>query len=317
VSASSPTISVIVPTFARNKLLGRCLASIVECERDDLEVLVGDNNPGFGARPVVDELGDLRIRYIGNERNIGPIQNIYNLLCAATGEWIFCITDDDVILPGGLEKVLEVVRAEPDVGIIMSALRCCDESGNFLQVYQTSSIAGKLAAGTTALRHLVPAAHVLSAIVFRKRWAELEEMRRHFDSLYPQMFLVGGILKNHPGFYINETIVAHTQGNRVYWSYSDDYMFNSRLQLVYDLLPGERWRRERSDLRRQLIEEVARAHVPHAFAQSLSHGVRHQLLILRNMHVVCSRHYWFALTGALLSALLRRLSRGRTRNDRT
>ena len=123
------------------------------------------------------------------------------------------------------------------------------------------------------------------------------------------MYLVGAILKHHPGYYLDECIVGHTQGNLVHWEYSGDYMFSTKLRMYNELLPGETWKLARTALTRRLLEEVVCAHIPHAFSQSVAKGLGHQLAIIRNRDVSFSAHYWVTLIRRILLFAKKRLDR--------
>ena len=117
-----PSVSVIIPTHNRAKLLSRAVKSVLLQTYKDIEVIVVDDASDDATLEVVEEMisEDKRIRCIqlktslggGGARNIG-IKN-------ALGNYISFLDDDDEWLPQKLERQLPFVDKYSVVGCLSS-----------------------------------------------------------------------------------------------------------------------------------------------------------------------------------------------------
>lgn len=102
----TPFISVIVPVYNMEKLVGRCLRSIVSQSFKDIELLVIDDGSTDGSGEVIGQFvaTDPRVRCF-SELNSG-VSAARNLgLNNAEGEYIMFIDADDEIAPGYLQNI--------------------------------------------------------------------------------------------------------------------------------------------------------------------------------------------------------------------
>jgi len=98
-------ISVLLAAFCGEKYIAEQIASILpQLEKND-ELLVSDDSPeGHTAtRYIVQSFNDPRIRYMKGPRQ-GVIKNVEFLLEQARGDILVLCDQDDVWLPGKLEK---------------------------------------------------------------------------------------------------------------------------------------------------------------------------------------------------------------------
>lgn len=103
---ADPTISVIVPTYRRERLLGLTLPSYLQPETFEL-IVVDDCSPD-GTAAVVQRLAeaDTRIRYIRSERNLKQTHAKNLGIEAARAPFVYFGDDDSVLLPGSLAKLV-------------------------------------------------------------------------------------------------------------------------------------------------------------------------------------------------------------------
>jgi glycosyltransferase involved in cell wall biosynthesis len=116
----APTVSVIVVTRDRPRLLADALASIAAQECSPLEVRVGDDGGGSAAA-VTESLPLLEVTLL--PLNLGQAGAARNAAAAAArGEVLAFLDDDDLWKPGHLAGLLQAF-ADPSVGL---AWRDCD-----------------------------------------------------------------------------------------------------------------------------------------------------------------------------------------------
>jgi glycosyltransferase involved in cell wall biosynthesis len=106
-----PQVSVVVPTMGR-PVLALALRSILDQRDVDLEVLVVDDGSGGRARPLLERVGDPRVRMLGHDRRRGPAAARNTGAAAAHGAWVAFLDDDDLWAPDKLARQLEAAQVE-------------------------------------------------------------------------------------------------------------------------------------------------------------------------------------------------------------
>lgn len=102
-AASPPLVSVILPTFNRQRTIARAIRSILAQSYGNFELLVVDDGSTDDTRGTVMEIGDPRIRYIPMPRNQGASSARNEGLRQAKGEFIAFQDSDDEWLSDKLE----------------------------------------------------------------------------------------------------------------------------------------------------------------------------------------------------------------------
>lgn len=112
-------LSICIPTFNRASHLRNCLNSIPASAfgtRDDFEVCVSDNGSTDMTRQVVEEAQRrIPVRYSRNERNLGIPLNFLEVVKMARGNFAWLLGDDDLLVPGALQKMIELIDRHPKV----------------------------------------------------------------------------------------------------------------------------------------------------------------------------------------------------------
>jgi glycosyltransferase involved in cell wall biosynthesis len=130
---SAPLVSIGISTYNRaDSYLRPALTSALEQTYPNLEIIVSDNCSADGTEELVKGLGDPRIRYFRQERNIGPINNFNFCLARARGTYFQLLHDDDLIDPDFVESCMSAVGSGPDVGIVLTGARVIDAAGKTL-----------------------------------------------------------------------------------------------------------------------------------------------------------------------------------------
>jgi glycosyltransferase involved in cell wall biosynthesis len=111
---TGPLLSISIPTYNRAKFLDRLLTAIYEQAANDprLEVIVSDNASTDGTREVVDKFQawGMKFRYVRNPENIGGNPNMLRCFEMCTGRYAWVFGDDDIIAPGALPKLLQLLE---------------------------------------------------------------------------------------------------------------------------------------------------------------------------------------------------------------
>lgn len=126
-----PLVSVVIATYNREQFLNFAVDSILAQTLQDFELLIVDDASTDGTADLLAEraLNDKRIRILRTNANSGC--NIARNLAFkhVRGKYVLLLDDDDVAMPGRMEKTVARLDAEPALGVVCSHYRVIDGSG--------------------------------------------------------------------------------------------------------------------------------------------------------------------------------------------
>ncbi|WP_298944736.1 glycosyltransferase family 2 protein [uncultured Microbacterium sp.] len=112
----APTVSIIVPVYNAERYLGACVASILEQDYRDIEVILVDDGSTDASGALCDGFAAADDRVIVVHRDNGGIAAAQNSgLDAATGEFVTFCDNDDLMssrMIGRLVEILEATNAD-------------------------------------------------------------------------------------------------------------------------------------------------------------------------------------------------------------
>ena len=78
----------------------------------EIELIVSNNNSSDGTKVIVDKytIMGMKLNYTENESNIGADKNIVQCYNLATGKYLLVLGDDDVLLEGSIDKILNILK---------------------------------------------------------------------------------------------------------------------------------------------------------------------------------------------------------------
>lgn len=118
----SPMVSILVPVYNRENLIGPCLQSACEQTISDCEIVVVDNASTDGTLAVCQQLAaqDHRIRVLSNSSNLGPVRNWHRCIAEARGMYGKILFSDDLMSPDYLAKTIPFFEHD-DIGFVFSS----------------------------------------------------------------------------------------------------------------------------------------------------------------------------------------------------
>jgi len=114
-----PKVSVIVPNYNHARFLEQRLESIFNQTYQDFEVIFLDDASSDNSLDVFRKFADEpRVTTVLNEKNSGsPFKQWNKGISLAQGEYIWIAESDDYAHPGLLEKLVDVLDDNPNVGV--------------------------------------------------------------------------------------------------------------------------------------------------------------------------------------------------------
>ena len=111
-----PLLTIAIPTYNRAPclhLLLEHLAPQLLCQ-PEVELIISDNASSDGTGEVVKEFQEagLAVGYVRNVENVGMDGNFLQCFTLAKGRYVWVLGDDDLIIPGALGQVMDLLRGD-------------------------------------------------------------------------------------------------------------------------------------------------------------------------------------------------------------
>ena len=135
------SVSVIVPTYNREKLLPSAIESILEQTYPYIEIIVVNDGSSDNTDEVIKPyLG--RITYIKRE-NGGCAAAKNTGLQVASGDYITHLDDDDLMLPQRIERLVDKFSENPRIGLCSTSAYLIDENDRVIKIKQMKPVPAK------------------------------------------------------------------------------------------------------------------------------------------------------------------------------
>ena len=212
-------ISVVIPTYNREKTILRALHSVLDQSYGIYEVIVVDDASTDGTDKLVESIKDERIKYIKLEKNGGPSNARNRGAQLATGEWIAFQDSDDCWYRDKLEKQVEHLNNHPEYTMIycMYQLYIDDAEGILIPQKPYSEIMEGDMLNTLLVKNVIGTPTIL---VNRERFMNAGGFSTDYKALEDWEFVVRFSKENLIGFvpeplmnaYLLEGGVSSNQG---------------------------------------------------------------------------------------------------------
>ncbi|MDD2914292.1 MAG: glycosyltransferase [Gallionella sp.] len=120
--SAQPLLSICISTYNRAAWLGLSLQNLerlIPVALDEVEIVVCDNTSTDNTPEVVKPyMGRSDFRYYRNPANVGMLGNLQVTAHHARGRHVWILGDDDLLKPGSIERILQVLRTQPDLALV-------------------------------------------------------------------------------------------------------------------------------------------------------------------------------------------------------
>lgn len=126
--------SVLMPAFKPN-FIEDAIKSIINQSYECWELIIVDDSSPYDLKSKVCAINDPRIRYYRNEKNIGAVDVVDNwnkCLSYASGDYVICMGDDDILPFNALETYKGMIDRHPSIKVFHGRTELIDEGGNCL-----------------------------------------------------------------------------------------------------------------------------------------------------------------------------------------
>lgn len=224
-------LSICIPTYNRAEYIGILLDSIAAqgSHGRDVEVVISDNASSDDTREVVERYQELlpNIRYFRSSSNLGADRNFLRVVELATGDYCWLMGDDDIVEPGAIARIGQVLRDHPEVaGLSVHRSAYAADLGS--QLIERPVAGGSVAADVllhgaeqifAALAEYI--CFISAQVVDRKLWQEIaqgEDLSEYFNA-YIHVYVIGRMLQKRPQwYYFSYPCVGWRSGNDSFMS---------------------------------------------------------------------------------------------------
>ena len=130
----NPEVTVLMSVYNGEKYLREAIDSILNQTFENFEFLIINDGSTDGTADTLQSYNDPRIKIINNEKNIGLTKSLNRGLKIARGEYIARQDADDVSMPERLEKEVNFLNQNRNIGLVGTYSLRINEKGNVLHV---------------------------------------------------------------------------------------------------------------------------------------------------------------------------------------
>lgn len=126
-----PLVSVIIPAYNAEKIVGFTLDSVINQTYKNLEIICVNDCAKDNTLNVLEEYAkrDKRIKVLSNEKNLGVAETRNNAFKAATGDYIAFVDADDIWHLEKIEKQLNLMLKK-DYKLTYTSVQFIDNENN-------------------------------------------------------------------------------------------------------------------------------------------------------------------------------------------
>lgn len=210
-------LSVCITSYNRVNELRRCLNSIKTRYSDEVEIIVSEDNS-----PQRDAIADMVKQFAGessidvifntNEVNQGYDRNLGRLKSLASGKYIFYLSDDDCIMDGALDKVIDALK-EQEPALMFEPFYY----GPVDAVKRKYNKSFRIDAGEEAASTYLYDAILFSGLIFEKDKIAEYDAERFLNCNYFQVYMFLMTIKKYGAYYLDVmTIDSVSDGENAY-----------------------------------------------------------------------------------------------------
>lgn len=212
-----PKLSICIATYNRGKFIGETLDSILVQMEPGVELLVVDGaSPDNTPEVMAEYLSRYsEVRYFREQVNSGIDCDYDKAVGYAKGRYCWLMSDDDLLNPGAIQRVLSAIDGKSDLIVVNSEIWNADFTEKLLD--RRLKISADVNYGKKDLEQLFTGTanqlgFIGCVVIKRSSW-----LSRDRASFYGTMFIHVGVIFQHPAIetakVISEPLIAIRDGN--------------------------------------------------------------------------------------------------------
>ncbi len=133
----TPEISVVIPAYNAGKYIAECIASVLEQQCLNIEVIVVDDCSTDNTRDVVEKFDASIVKYICLEKNFGGPSKPRNVgIKQAKGKYLVMLDADDILVNNSIYKRVEILKNNHSIAFVFcDGLRFSELGGDYTKSF--------------------------------------------------------------------------------------------------------------------------------------------------------------------------------------
>ena len=119
-------LSICIPTYNRLQFLKQSLVAITSQVNDNnsskVEIIISDNSSTDGTKAYLESFiaknSSISIKYFRQDSNVGADSNFLKTFELSRGEFVYLVSDDDILLPGAIDKLIDSIDHNSTINAI-------------------------------------------------------------------------------------------------------------------------------------------------------------------------------------------------------
>ncbi|MGN1125369.1 MAG: glycosyltransferase family 2 protein [Candidatus Gastranaerophilaceae bacterium] len=217
-------ISIITASYNYSKYISETIKSVQTQTYSDWELIVVDDASTDNSVEIIRSFcDDKRIKLICHDKNKGLSKVIQTGLKYAKGEWIAFLESDDVWNKNALLERIQVIKNNPQVGIIFNDIEEFGDKNSVLAIKNNLENYRKKISNLSFPRNIFYDINVdnllltFSAVMIKQKFLENCPLNSPIDALLDWWIFIHVSFKNE-AFYINKKLTKWRQ-------HSDSYLY--------------------------------------------------------------------------------------------
>lgn len=139
--ATRPLVTVVIPCYNYGHFLPAAVASALDQEGVEVEVIIVDDASPDGSAEVARGLADRdsRVRLIAHETNKRHIMTYNDGLAEAAGDYVILLSADDLLTRNSVTRAVSLMEGHPEVGLVYGPVVVFDETVPELEAVDAST----------------------------------------------------------------------------------------------------------------------------------------------------------------------------------
>ncbi|MBY9007047.1 MAG: glycosyltransferase family 2 protein [Candidatus Lokiarchaeota archaeon] len=180
-------LSICIPTYNRSPIIYKTLDHLIKCKRNDIEIVVSDNASPDDTEIRIKSIEDPRVKYFKNQVNYGIDMNILKCVERAKGEFIYFITDEDIINLELIPWIINLIKNIKELNLIIgSVLDKRNGLNNVVSKFKDRTFNP----GPHAILNLFFREGYLAGIIIRRGALNVSEAERYNGCIYIHQVLM-------------------------------------------------------------------------------------------------------------------------------
>jgi len=214
----NPILTIGITSYKRINELRRCIESIDTQYVDKIEILISEDhsplsNEIFKMVKELSEHSKYNIRFSSNEINLGYDMNLGAIIQKSKGDYIFFMSDDDMIYSGCIDSIIEHIREGNREGVLYAPF-VYSEGGKYDRNHQKNHDIEK---GEKNAAKYIYDSILFSGLIFRREYVQQLDSSRFKNMNYFQVYMFLEMLLKKGGYYFKQpSVICVGDGENAY-----------------------------------------------------------------------------------------------------